>query len=68
MSKTTRTLLVVVLVGSFGVLAVMVLTAAIHLVAPYVALLTVLSFLLWFLSRWIQGEGGEPGQQDRPDD
>lgn len=41
----------ILLIGIFGLVAVMMITAAIHLVAPYVAALTVLGFILWIFTR-----------------
>jgi len=41
----------ILLVGIFMVVAVMVLTAMIHLIAPYVAVLVVLGPALWILTR-----------------
>lgn len=52
----------ILLMGIFGVLAVMIITAAIHLVAPYVAVLAVLGFFLWLFTR------GGPEPPDKPPD
>jgi hypothetical protein len=41
----------ILLIGIFGLVAVMMITAAIHLIAPYVAALSVLGFILWIFTR-----------------
>lgn len=51
----------ILLLGIFGVMAVMIITAAIHLVAPYMAALVVLGFLFWFFA----GEK-DPKPPDKP--
>jgi len=41
----------VLVLGAFGIVAIMIVTAAITMVAPYVAALSVLGFIIWAVTR-----------------
>ena len=71
-SQVFKTLLVTLVLLIFGIAAVATITAAIHLIAPYVAFLMVAVFILFLLLRWIKKyqdvEWDVEGKKDPADD
>lgn len=47
----------ILLIGIFAVVAVMIITAAIHMIAPYVAALVVGGAILWLVIKTLPPDG-----------